>query len=153
MNNLPQKEFFVLKTAAGNDLNAWMIKPKDFDANKKYPVIFYFYETHTNDLFDYIPPTPTGSRLNISFFVSRGYVVFSPDIHYTIGHPAKSAYDYVVGPAQDLSKQKWIDAKNMGIQGQSWGGIQVAQSNGSVSQSDRCAGGQSRRSRGSHNCF
>lgn len=54
-------------------------------------------------------------------------MVFSPDIRYTIGHPAKSAYDYVVSAAQDLAKQKWIDAKNIGIQGQSWGGIQVAQ--------------------------
>lgn len=41
--NLPQKEFFVLKTAKGNELNAWMIKPKDFDANKKYPVFMFQY--------------------------------------------------------------------------------------------------------------
>ncbi|MBW4359281.1 S9 family peptidase [Flavobacterium taihuense] len=41
--NLPSKEFFVLKTAKGNELNAWMIKPKDFDASKKYPVFMYQY--------------------------------------------------------------------------------------------------------------
>ncbi|RTY92436.1 S9 family peptidase [Flavobacterium sp. GT3R68] len=41
--NLPQKEFFVLKTAKGNELNAWMIKPKDFDPTKKYPVFMYQY--------------------------------------------------------------------------------------------------------------
>lgn len=41
--NLPSKEFFVLKTAKGNELNAWMIKPKDFDPNKKYPVFMYQY--------------------------------------------------------------------------------------------------------------
>ncbi|HMK06994.1 MAG TPA: S9 family peptidase [Flavobacterium sp.] len=41
--NLPAKEFFVLKTAKGNELNAWMIKPKDFDVNKKYPVFMYQY--------------------------------------------------------------------------------------------------------------
>ena len=33
--NLPAKEFFVLKTEKGNELNAWMIKPKDFDASQK----------------------------------------------------------------------------------------------------------------------
>ena len=41
--NLPAKEFFVLKTAKGNELNAWMIKPKDFDPAKKYPVFMYQY--------------------------------------------------------------------------------------------------------------
>lgn len=41
--NLPSKEFFVLKTAKGNELNAWMIKPKDFDPAKKYPVFMYQY--------------------------------------------------------------------------------------------------------------
>ena len=41
--DLPNKEFFVLTTEKGNQLNAWMIKPKDFDANKKYPVLMYQY--------------------------------------------------------------------------------------------------------------
>ncbi|CAM4072448.1 S9 family peptidase [Flavobacterium sinopsychrotolerans] len=41
--DLPAKEFFVLKTAKGNELNAWMIKPKDFDPAKKYPVFMYQY--------------------------------------------------------------------------------------------------------------
>ncbi len=41
--NLPNKEFFELTTEKGNKLNAWMIKPKDFDATKKYPVFMYQY--------------------------------------------------------------------------------------------------------------
>ena len=41
--NLPTKEFFVLKTEKGNELNAWIIKPKDFDASKKYPVFMTQY--------------------------------------------------------------------------------------------------------------
>ena len=51
----------------------------------------------------------------------------TPDISYTIGHPAQSAYDYIVSGAGDLTKHSWIDAKHIGIQGQSWGGIQTAQ--------------------------
>ena len=41
--NLPTKEFFELTTEKGNKLNAWTIKPKDFDATKKYPVFMYQY--------------------------------------------------------------------------------------------------------------
>jgi dipeptidyl-peptidase-4 len=41
--DLPAKEFFVLKTEKGNELNAWIMKPKDFDASQKYPVFMYQY--------------------------------------------------------------------------------------------------------------
>ena len=41
--NLPTKEFFELTTEKGNKLNAWIIKPKDFDATKKYPVFMFQY--------------------------------------------------------------------------------------------------------------
>jgi dipeptidyl aminopeptidase/acylaminoacyl peptidase len=120
-------ELYKWKALNGKESEGVLYKPENFDPAKKYPMILYFYETHSNDLNDYMPPVPTGSRLNISFFVSRGYIVFTPDIHYTIGHPAKSCYDYVVSAAQDLGKKPWVDEKNIGIQGQSWGGIQVAQ--------------------------
>ena len=120
-------ELFKWKTFKGKESEGILYKPEDFDPKKKYPVIVYFYEELSDGLNGYIAPSPTPSRLNISFFVSRGYIVFAPDIKYTIGHPAKSAYDYIVSGAKALTKFKWIDAKNMGLQGQSWGGIQVAQ--------------------------
>ena len=41
--DLPTKEFFELTTEKGNKLNSWIIKPKDFDATKKYPVFMYQY--------------------------------------------------------------------------------------------------------------
>ncbi|MBC7642566.1 MAG: S9 family peptidase [Flavobacterium sp.] len=41
--NAPNQEFFVLKTEKGHELNAWIMKPKDFDATKKYPVFMYQY--------------------------------------------------------------------------------------------------------------
>ena len=41
--NLPSKEFFELQTEKGQKLNAWMIKPKNFDASKKYPLLMYLY--------------------------------------------------------------------------------------------------------------
>lgn len=125
--NWGSAELYKWKAFNGKESEGVLYKPENFDPSKKYPMILYFYETHTNDLYDYMPPTPTGSRLNISFFVSRGYIVFTPDIHYTTGKPAKSCYDYVVSAAQDLGKKPWVDEKNIGIQGQSWGGIQVAQ--------------------------
>lgn len=121
-------ELFTWKTFNGKTSEGILYKPEDFDPNKKYPMIVYFYEKLSNGLYSYQAPAPTPSRLNITFFVSRGYLVFTPDISYTIGHPAKSAYDYIVSGTQALIKKyKWVDAGNIGLQGQSWGGIQVAQ--------------------------
>ncbi|MFC0776116.1 alpha/beta hydrolase family protein [Terrimonas alba] len=125
--NWGSAELYKWKTFKGKSSEGILYKPEDFDPSKKYPLILYFYEKLSDGLNNYIPPAPTPSRLNISFFVSRGYLVFAPDIRYTIGHPAQSAYDYIVSAAKDLAKHKWVDAKNIGIQGQSWGGLQVAQ--------------------------
>jgi dipeptidyl aminopeptidase/acylaminoacyl peptidase len=114
------------KAFDGKEATGILYKPEDFDSTKKYPMIIYFYERLSDGLYNYIAPAPTPSRLNIPFFVSRGYLVLAPDIVYTKGHPGKDAYNYVVSGAQSLSKNKWVDGKNIGIQGQSWGGYQVA---------------------------
>ena len=120
-------ELFKWKAYTGKEVQGILYKPEDFDPKKKYPMICYFYETHSDGLFQYNAPSPTPSRLNVSFFVSRGYVVFSPDIHYGTGHPARDCYNHVVSGARALVKKGFIDSTRIGIQGQSWGGIQVAQ--------------------------
>ncbi|MDB5195670.1 MAG: family peptidase, partial [Flaviaesturariibacter sp.] len=64
----------------GKPAEGILYKPEDFDPAKKYPMIIYFYEKLTDGLYNYNAPSPTPSRLNIPFFVSRGYLVFAPDI-------------------------------------------------------------------------
>jgi len=114
------------KTFDGKTSEGILYKPEDFDPKKKYPMITYFYEKLSDGLHQYSAPAPTASRLNIPFFVSRGYLVFAPDISYTKGHPGKDAYNYIVSGVQSLLKNAWVDGKNLGLQGQSWGGYQVA---------------------------
>jgi len=131
--NLQQKEYnwmtaelFTWKAYDGKMATGIVYKPENFDPNKKYPLIAYFYETLSDGLYSYLAPAPTPSRLNIPFFVSRGYMVLAPDIHYKDGYPGKAAFDYVVSGARALVKRGWVDSTKMGIQGQSWGGYQVA---------------------------
>jgi len=119
-------ELYKWKAFNGKPATGILYKPEDFDPSKKYPVIFYFYEKLSDGLYNYSAPAPTPSRLNIPFFVSRGYLVLAPDIYYTKGHPGKDAYNYIVSGATTLANEKWVDGKNMAIQGQSWGGYQVA---------------------------
>jgi dipeptidyl aminopeptidase/acylaminoacyl peptidase len=103
-----------------------LFKPENFDPEKKYPVIFYFYERNADGLFNYRAPAPTASTINIPYFVSNGYLVFDPNIYYKTGEPGQSAFNSVVSAAKYLSSKPWVDSTKMGIQGQSWGGYQVA---------------------------
>lgn len=113
------------KTPKGYASQGILYKPEDFDPNKKYPMILYFYEKLADGLYNYQAPAPTPSRLNISFFVSNGYLVFTPDISYEIGHPGKSAEEFINSGVEYLKKNAWVDGSKIGIQGQSWGGYQV----------------------------
>lgn len=119
-------ELFTWKAYNGKPATGIVYKPEDYNPKKKYPAICYFYEKLSDGLYHYIPPAPTPSKLNISFFVSRGYIVFVPDIIYTVGYPGRSAYNYIVSGARALVKKGWVDSTRIGIQGQSWGGYQTA---------------------------
>ena len=103
-----------------------LFKPENFDPTKKYPVILYFYERNADLLYNYRAPAPSASTINIPYFVSNGYIVFDPNIYYKKGEPGQSAYNSVVSAAKMLAKMPWVDSNRMAIQGQSWGGYQVA---------------------------
>jgi dipeptidyl aminopeptidase/acylaminoacyl peptidase len=61
----------------------------------------------------------------ISYLVSNGYLVFVPDIHYTLGYPGKSANNFVVAAAQHLAKYRWVDKTKMALHGHSFGGFET----------------------------
>ena len=124
--NWGSAELFQWKAYTGKLSEGVLYKPENFDAKKKYPMIVYFYERNNQTLYNYIPPNPTPSRLNISFFVSRGYIVFVPDIWYKNGKPGQSAYDYIVSGTRAIVKLGFVDSTKLGLQGQSWGGYQIA---------------------------
>lgn len=113
-------------TPEGNQAEGILYKPENFDPAKKYPIIAYFYEKLSDGLYSYQPPAPTPSRLNIPYFVSNEYLVFAPNISYKTGHPGKSAEEYINSGMKYLAQNAWVDSTKMGIQGQSWGGYQVA---------------------------
>lgn len=101
--------------------------PEDFDENKSYPMLVYFYETLSELLYHHFQFEPSWSWINIPFFVSRGYVVFLPDVHYNIGLPGESAYNYICSGVEEVCrKYSNIDSSRIGIDGQSWGGYQAA---------------------------
>ncbi len=118
-------ELFKWKAYTGKETEGILYKPEDFDTKKKYPMIVYFYERANSTLYNYQAPSPTPSRLNIPFFVSRGYIVFVPDIWYKTGYPGQGAYDHILSGTRAVVKQGYVDSTKIGLQGQSWGGYQI----------------------------
>lgn len=135
LSNLqPQKKYNWLTT----ELITWkqldsslsqgiLYKPVNFDSTKKYPLIFLYYEERSQNMYRYLQPEFAQGEIDISWYVSRGYLVFTPDIHYGVASlTGKVNGDYVVNAvvsaANYLAKRPYIDANRMGLQGHSFGG-------------------------------
>jgi len=110
----------------GDTVSGLLYKPDNFDPNKKYPMVVYFYEKYSDGLHYHYTPKPSRSVISFPLFTSKGYVVFIPDIHYLTGQPGKDAYNSIVSGTYSLIEKGFINKDKIGIQGQSWGGYQVA---------------------------
>lgn len=109
------------------NLQGLLYLPEDFDQNKKYPMLVYFYERSSDGLHQHTIPSPSRSTINRTYCTSNGYIVFIPDITYTDGFPGESAYNAIIsGTKAMVERYSFIDRENMGLQGQSWGGYQIA---------------------------
>lgn len=99
-----------------------LYKPENFDVRRKYPVIFYYYEQFSSDLFMFPDVAYSDGPINIPWFVSNGYLVFTPDICFKVGYVGKSALNTVMSASKYLIKKPWVDGKSLGLQGHSFGG-------------------------------
>lgn len=110
-------------SADGVPLKGLLFKPENFDSTKKYPMVVYHYEQLSQNLHTYVPPNGR-NVINPTHYVSNGYLVFEPDIHYEVGYPGPSALKSIVPGVTMLLSRGSVDLKGIGIQGQSWGGYQ-----------------------------
>ena len=120
-------ELVSWKTFDGDTMQGLLYKPANFDPQKKYPMIVYFYERYSNEIHRYYTPHPSRSVISFSYYTSNGYVIFIPDIKYKDGYPGASAYNCVISGTQAMcDRYPFIDRDRLGMQGQSWGGYQSA---------------------------
>jgi len=131
--NLSPVEFFRFKTSDGVELDASMIKPPNFDAHKKYPVLVNNYSGPGSktvmDLF--------GRDLWFQMLAQKGYIIFSLDnrgtggrgeafkklVYKDLGH--WEVNDQIEG-AKYLASLPYVDASRIGIWGWSYGGYMAA---------------------------
>jgi dipeptidyl aminopeptidase/acylaminoacyl peptidase len=109
----------------GVKLQGMLFKPEGFDPSKKYPMVSYYYEKLADGLHNYVAPSGR-NNINPDVYTSLGYLVFEPDVVYTIGYPGPSAYKCIVSGVQSLIQRGFVDPKRLGLNGQSWGGYETA---------------------------
>lgn len=119
-------ELIKWKSPDGKEHEGMLYKPSNFDIKQKYPLLVNFYEKSSDRLHRHRAPFPHRSTINYSFYVSKGYVIFNPDIHYKIGYPGESCYNSVMSGLDVVIDMGFIDEENIGVQGHSWGGYQIA---------------------------
>ncbi|HEX7227197.1 MAG TPA: prolyl oligopeptidase family serine peptidase, partial [Candidatus Binatia bacterium] len=118
-------ELVSFKNVDGVPLKGILLKPDNFDPKKTYPMIIYIYERLSQGLHNFRNPGP-GTSINPTFYVSNGYLVFMPDIVYTVGYPGSSALKSVLPAVQAVVDKGFVNENAIGIQGHSWGGYQIA---------------------------
>ncbi|MGG6544088.1 UNVERIFIED_CONTAM: S9 family peptidase [Prevotella sp. 15_C9] len=139
--DIPTKEFFKFTTSEGIELNGWMMKPSDFDENKKYPVIMHQYSGPGSQ--QVVDSWSIGSMGNGGIFDAylsqKGFIIVSVDGRGTGGRGAefeKCIYQRLgdleskdqVEAALWLGKEKYVDAGRIGIWGWSFGGFNTLMS-------------------------
>lgn len=123
------KEMFAWKNSSGDSLNAYIIKPYDFDENKKYPVLVIGYNG------------PNYNMVNDDFefdwtqvLAQKGYIVACTDTRgtgrkgaafrkCTYGQLGNLETQDLVSFAKYLGNQKFVDSSRLGIWGWSYGGF------------------------------
>ncbi|MBS7252922.1 S9 family peptidase [Flavobacterium branchiicola] len=133
--NLPAKEFIVLKTAKGNELNAWILKPKDFDPSKKYPVFMYQYSgpgsqqvnNDWNNSDDYWFLSLTQQGYIVACVDGRGTGFKGADFKkVTQKELGKYEVEDQIDAAKVIGGYSYVDASRIGIFGWSYGGFMAS---------------------------
>jgi dipeptidyl-peptidase-4 len=128
-------EFMSIKNEVGDDLNAFVIKPENFDATKKYPVIMYAYNGPGHQL-----AVDRWMGSNYYFYqvlANKGYIIFCADARGTgfKGEAFKKCTYLNLGKyeiedqiflAKSLGKLSYVDAARIGFWGWSFGGYMAS---------------------------
>lgn len=128
---LSPTEFFSLTTSEGVKLNGYMIKPANFDPNKKYPVFMYVYGGPGSQN---VADSWSGSRnMWFNYLAQKGIIVACVDNRGTgfrgaefkkVTYQNLGKYETIdqIEAAKWFAKQSYVDANRIGIWGWSYGG-------------------------------
>ena len=77
-------ELVEWRSTDGVPLQGVLIKPANYQAGKRYPVITYFYERQSQRLYEFNEPV-VNHRPSFAIYAGSGYAVFLPDVVFEVG--------------------------------------------------------------------
>jgi dipeptidyl aminopeptidase/acylaminoacyl peptidase len=132
MNLLKKPEEIEWKGALNQNIHGFLVKPANFDASKKYPLLVLIHggpQGAWNNSWSY--------RWNPEVFANAGYVVFLPNPRGSTGYGqkfvneisgdwgGKAFTDIMNGVAEVLKRNPYLDKNRIGATGASYGGYMV----------------------------
>jgi len=109
----------------GVPLQGVLIKPGNYDPEKRYPVLTYFYRFFSQRLHEFNDPV-INHRPSFPIYASDGYLVFLPDVRFEVGRPGISSLKSVVPGLKKLVDLGLADPDALGLHGHSWSGYTTA---------------------------
>lgn len=110
----------------GIPLQGVLIKPPDYDPDRRYPVLVYFYRFFSQRLYRFNDPV-INHRPSFYVYAGDDYCVFLPDIRFEVGRPGLAATKSLVPGVQMLIDRGIADPDGVALHGHSWSGYQTAQ--------------------------
>lgn len=133
--NTTIKEFTVIRTADGIELNTWMIKPNNFNPNQKYPLLMFVYGGPGSQ--QVLNQYDSGNFFWYQYLAQKGYIVACVDNRGTGGRGTefkkctylnlgKLEVNDQIQAAKYFGNLPYIDKTRIGIQGWSYGGFMAS---------------------------
>ncbi|MDV7699038.1 S9 family peptidase [Chryseobacterium soli] len=134
-DNFAEKEFITIPNAVGDQMNAWIIKPKNFDKNKKYPLFMFQYSgpgsQQVSNSWD------NGNAIWFEMLAQKGYIIACVDGRgtgykgakfkkVTYMNLGKYEIEDQITAAKWFGNQSYIDKTRIGMFGWSFGGYMTS---------------------------
>lgn len=134
-DNFVEKEFINIPNAVGDQMNAWVMKPKNFDPNKKYPLFMFQYSGPGSQ--QVANSWDNGNAMWFNHLVQKGYIVACVDGRgtgykgtkykkVTYMNLGKYEIEDQITAAKWFGNQSYIDKSRIGMFGWSFGGYMTS---------------------------
>ena len=129
---MQEPESVVVSGAGGTPVQMWIVRPPNFDAAKKYPLVFWVHggpQSAFNDSWS--------NRWNAQLWAAQGYVIALPNPRGSVGFGQRftdeisrdwggKVFDDLMACLGYLERQSFVDPSHMAAAGASFGGYMMS---------------------------
>ena len=119
--NWGRRVLFDYETHDGVRLQGTLAIPYDYVQGEKRPMIINYYEKNSQNLHSYAGPRYAGSP-NFAGYVSAGYLVMQPDVHFRIGPSHSEMLESIELAIDVVEEMGYVDPDRIGLHGHSYSG-------------------------------